>query len=93
MYDNISIPDAKEFSERVLLEEKESLLNNRLEYQLKVIEDKMREGAVTARWIFSDIEPYREPIRNAWMREFDSVLADMFEEKGYIVAGGIISWP
>lgn len=92
MYDNIYIPEANTLKAKSLAEEKEQFLKNRLAYQLKIIEERMRDGYNSARWIFAERDAYTNDLKNAWLREFDVVLAEMFEEKGYIFVDGIIQW-
>ena len=92
MYDNIYIPEANTLKAKSLAEEKEQFLKSRLAFQLKIIEERMRGGYNSARWIFAEKDAYTNDLKNAWLREFDAVLSEMFEEKGYIIVDGIIQW-
>ena len=92
MYDNIYIPEADTLQAKCLEEEKEGFLKNRLAFQLKIIEERMRDGYNSTRWIFAERDAYTSDIKNSWLREFDAVLSEMFEEKGYIIVDGIIRW-
>lgn len=87
------IENASKMMMRVYEEEKESYFKNRLDHQLKIIEERMKEGYRSVRWVFEpNYYNSRNELHNSWRLEFEQTAKKLFTEAGYTINGSMIYW-